>query len=115
MLESVWLRRGQSMVYRVIVTKRAEELIDKLVNYLLLKLKNKQAAFHLLDGIEKIYDRLEDNPLQFPICQDIYLESKGYREAIIPEMEYIIVFHVVNDEVIIMGAFHQLEKYQIKL
>lgn len=103
------------MGYKVIITKRAEELIDKLVNYLLLKLKNKQATFHLLDGIEKIYDRLEDNPFQFPICQDIYLESKGYHEAIIPEMDCIIVFQILNDEVIIMGAFHQLEKYQIKL
>lgn len=103
------------MGYKVIITKRAEELIDKLLNYLLLNLKNKQAAFHLLDAIEKIYDRLEENPLQFPICQDIYLESKGYREVIIPEMDYIIVFQVVNDEVIIMGAFHQLENYQTKL
>ncbi len=103
------------MVYRITITVRAEELIDKLVNHLLFEIKSEQAAVHLLNGIEHVYDRLEDNPLQFPICRDVYLESKGYREDIIPEMDYLIIFQVVNDEVIIMGAFHQLENYQIKL
>ena len=41
------------MGYRITITKRAEALIDKLVKYLLFKLKNKQAGFHLLNGIEK--------------------------------------------------------------
>lgn len=103
------------MGYKIIVTKRTEELIDKLVEHLLFKIKNEQAAVHLLDGIEKIYGRLEENPLQFPICRDIYLESKEFREAIIPEMDYILVFQVVNEAVIIMGVFHQLENYQTKL
>ncbi len=46
------------MVYRLIVTEHADELLDNLVQYLLKRLKNEQAARHLLDGIENVYERL---------------------------------------------------------
>lgn len=41
-----------------------------------------KAARHLLDGIEKLYDRLEDNPFQFTDCRDSFLRSKGFKEAL---------------------------------
>ena len=74
-----------------------------------------QAAKHLLDSIDTIYDRLELNPFQFPECRDAYLTKKGYHEAIVPDMNYIIIFNVRNDIVDIIGIFHQLENYQSKL
>lgn len=42
------------MVYNLILTDRADELIDERVNYLIMKLKNPQAATHLLDEISGI-------------------------------------------------------------
>lgn len=65
------------MTYNVCVTERADELLDNILHYLIYKLKNEQAAKHLLDEIEHIYGRLEENPLQFPICRDIYLGKKA--------------------------------------
>ncbi len=47
------------MVYKLHVTEHADELLDRLVYHLIFHLKNQQAAEHLLDGIGKIYDRLE--------------------------------------------------------
>ena len=61
------------MTYRLIVSDRAEELIDESVNYIVNKLKNPEAALHLLDGISAIYDRLEENPYQFGDSKDNYL------------------------------------------
>lgn len=90
-------------------------MLDHLVEYLLYHLNNDQAARHLLDGVDKLYDRLEDNPLQFPECQDVYLSKKGYREAIVLQMDYIIIFSVVEDVVNVVGIFHQLENYADKL
>ncbi len=108
-------KQGKSMVYKVVVTEHAENLIDKLINYILYNLKNRQAAKHLLDGIESVYDRLGVNPYQFPICRDMYLARKGYREAIVPQMKYIIVFGIQDDVVNVVGVFHQLEAYEQKL
>ena len=103
------------MVYKLIVTEHADELLDNLVYHLLERLKNEQAARHLLDEIENVYERLEENPLQFPLSRDAYLASKGYHEAIVPQMEYIVVFSIKADIVNVVGILHQLENYQRKV
>ena len=51
-------KRGQSMDYKLVISEHADELLDNLVYYLLYRLKSEQAARHLLDGIDGIYDRL---------------------------------------------------------
>ena len=78
------------MEYRLVITEHAEELLDNLIYYLLYKLKNEQAAKHLLNGVENVYERMETNPQQFAISRDSYLASKNYREALIPQMDYVI-------------------------
>lgn len=100
------------MAYKLIVTEHADELLDSILRYLIYQLKNEQAAVHLLDEIKNIYDRLEENPLQFPFSRDAYLANKGYHEAVIGQMNYTIVFSVRVDVVNIVGIFHQLENYQ---
>lgn len=76
------------MVYKLNVTDHADELLDNLVYHLIYRLKNKEAAKHLLDSVESIYDRLVENPYQFPKSRDMYLAKKGYYEAVIPQMNY---------------------------
>ena len=53
------------MAYKLIITEHANVQLDNIVYHLLYRLKNEQAVKHLLDGIEKIYNRLEVNPKQF--------------------------------------------------
>lgn len=103
------------MAYKLIITEKANELLDNSVNYLLKSLNNKQAAIHLLDDIERVYERLEENPFQFPVCKDPYLASKGYREIVIPGMKYILFFSIDKEKVYVLGIFHQLESYQNKM
>jgi hypothetical protein len=50
------------MVYNLIITKRAKELVENIIDYLLNNLHNGSATIHLLDSIEKIYERIENNP-----------------------------------------------------
>ena len=88
-----------------------EQIVETLVNHL----KNKQAAKHLLESIDNIYDRLGDNPFQFAQCRDTYLAKKGYREAVVSQMNYIIIFDIRADVVNVVGIFHQLENYLDKL
>lgn len=103
------------MVYKLIVTERAEEQLDESLYYLIYRLKNNIAAKHLLTCVEKVYDRLEDNPYQFPECRDTYLKSLKYREVIITDMPYLMIIKVVDSTVYVMGVFHQLEDYGNKL
>ncbi len=103
------------MTYKLNITKNADRLLDNIVYHLLYHLKNKQAAKHLLNGIDTIYDRLEVNPFQFPKSKDMHLSRKDYREAIIPQMNYIIIFSINENVVNIVGIFHQLENRSDKI
>lgn len=103
------------MAYKLIVTEHADELLDNILRYLIYQLKNEQAAVHLLDEMKNIYDRLEENPLQFPFSRDTYLANKGYHEVACGQMNYTIVFNIRADVVNIVGIFHQLEDYQKKV
>ncbi len=69
------------MGYKLVISEYADELLHNLIYYLLYRLKNEQAAKHLLDGIDSIYDRLEINPFQFWLSRDNFLANKGYHEA----------------------------------
>ena len=103
------------MAYNLVVTERAEELLDNILNYLVYQFKSGQAAMHLLDEMENLYGRLEENPLQFPLSRDTYLADRGYREAVTEQMYYAIVFRVKTNVVNIVGIFHQLENFRKKL
>lgn len=103
------------MAYKLIVTEHADKLLNNILHYLVYQLKNEPATTHLLDEINTIYDRLEENPLQFPVIRDTYLANKGYHEAVCRQMNYTIVFSVRADVVNIVGIFHQLENYWKKL
>ena len=102
-------------MYNLIITDRADELIDERVSYLIRNLSNPQAATHLLDGISGIYDRLEENPYQFPESKDPYLLRRGYKEAYISDMEYKMVFRIDDNDVYVVGLFHDLEDYVPKV
>ena len=61
------------MAYKLNVTEHADELLDHLVDYLVNNLKNEQAAIHILDIVDSIYDILYENPFQFTEIIDFYL------------------------------------------
>ena len=108
-------KRGQSMDYKLVISEHADELLDNLVYYLLYRLKSEQAARHLLDGIDMIYDNLIENPYQYPLCIDQYLAKKYYRNAIVSQMNYSVVYDIKDNEVNVLGIFHQLENIRDKL
>lgn len=103
------------MAYNLIITEKAEDLLDNLIYHLIYRLKNAQAAAHLLDRIDRIYERLEENPFQFPGSTDVNLLRMGYREAVLTEMDYVIIFRVEESSVYVVGIFHQLENYRKKV
>ena len=103
------------MAYNLIITQRADELIDRLTSYLVKNLKNPDAAARFLDELDTIYIRLEDNPYQFAESKDEYLFMRGYRDALFEEMNYHVVFRVDAQSVYVLGVFHMLEDYAKKL
>ena len=87
------------MVYKVVSTDEMDRLLDNCVLYLLKKPKSEQAAEHLLDGVSEVYSELECNPLIYRISDDPFMKELNYHEAKVPEMDYMIIYKVVDDTV----------------
>ena len=102
------------MAYKLIITEKAEELLDNLIYHLIYRLKNTRAAVHLFDSIDSIYDRLDENPFRFPESRDVNLRRRGYREEVLTDMDYVIIFQIEEVSVYVTGIFHQLENYRKK-
>lgn len=92
-----------------------DRLLDNSVQYLLYKIKNEQAANHLLSEVNEIYDRLEDNPFIYRESQDPFLNALHYHEAKVPEMDYIIIYKIVGTDVYLLGIFNTREDYSEKM
>ena len=103
------------MHYKLVVTNEMERLLDEHVGYLLKEFGSKQAASHLLDGVEEIYDFLEKNPKIYRESQDPFLAAFHYREAKVNGMDYIVVYKILEDMVYILGIFNCLENYSRKM
>lgn len=105
------------MNYKLTITDRAEELLDHILYYIINQLKNPQAAGNLIGEIEHVYSNLEYNPKMYAYSDDTFLKSRGYRKAVIPHYDYVIIFRIDEEtaSVYIVGFFHDLELYKNKL
>ena len=112
---SLFRQQGLSMAYNIYTTEEMEYLLDKSVSYLLNKFKSEQAAKHLLAGVSNIYDTLEDNPFLYRVSDDPYMKSMNYHEAKVKDMDYMVIYKVVDNDVYMLGIFHTLEKYSEKM
>ena len=99
------------MSYNLIISIEAEKQMIAITDYLLLELGSIQAVEHLYREIERIYDRLENNPKQFPFCEDVNLREKQYRKAVLSQMNYTLIFKNVKKNVYIIGIFHDSQNY----
>ena len=103
------------MAYRLVISRNANENIDNIVEYVAEKLSNPHAAAAILDDIENSYGKLEESAEMYPICNDPYLASKGYRKLPLNTHDYVTLYQVDNEEVHIGGVFHSRENYINKL
>lgn len=96
------------MKYKLTITERAEELLDHILYYIINQFRNPQAAGNLIAEIEHVYCNMENNPKMYAYSDDTFLKSRGYRKAVIPHYDYVIIFRIdeVTTSVYIVGFFH---------
>ena len=103
------------MTYRLVITQRAEELLENIILYVAVKLSNKSAAAEILTDVEKVYAKLEYMAETFAFCEDPVLSSRGFRKIHLEHHDYVILFKVEAETVTIEGIFHELENYGKKI
>lgn len=103
------------MAYRLVISRRADEQLDSIIEYVAFRLNNPMAAAAILSDVEAIYRKLREMPESMALCEDPYLASREYHKAILRQHNYIIIFQICEDEVHIAGIFHTLEDYSYKV
>ena len=105
------------MSYKLVVTPKAEELLDNILSYIAYRLRNPQVVGVLLKEIENIHDRLRNSPAIYGYIQEPFFRLKEYRKALVAHYEYVIIFRVDEEskQVYIVGYFHERELYMEKL
>lgn len=95
------------MKYKLIITDRAEELLDNILYYIINQLKNSETASCLLSEIEHVLDNLELSPEIYPYSEDTFLRAREYRKAVIPHYDYVTIFRINKESniVYIVGFF----------
>jgi len=103
------------MLYKLVISERAEMNIDNILDYVVNILKNPGAARAIIIDIEEAYNRLEYMAETFGYCNDRYLADRGYRKIALSGHDYLILYRVEGQEVRISGVFHMRENYAQKL
>lgn len=93
-------------MYRLSITKLANQDLDEIITYISGQLDNSGAAARLLDDIEQCYSQLRENPLMYELCRDQQLAVAGYRK--IPIHSYVLIYKAdsKNSTVTILRLFY---------
>ena len=103
------------MVYKVVVTKDAEEDLDSFIRYLLFEKKNKQAAQSVLDDFEDTIKKLKYVASSLNVCDNPRLQSLGYRRINFQQHRYFMLYRIENDVVYVDDIFHELQDYENRM
>lgn len=86
------------MVYRLIIKPRAENDLAEAITWYESQKSGLGKLF--LDQVEKYLKNIGKNPFQYPS------KRKPYREAFIKMFPYLIIYEVVENEVIVYSVFN---------
>lgn len=97
------------MGYRRRILPRAKEELEEIVLYLSTVLGSPGAARTFLDGFVRQVDALCEHPNMRPLSHLPELAELGYRSA--PVGNYLFLYRVTDDEIVIAHVFHQSQDY----
>jgi len=82
-------------MYTIKITESAENDLLDTARYIAKELKNRMAADHLLDDVDKAINSLKEMPQRHAIVVDEVLANLGFR--FFPVRNYLI-FYVIREE-----------------
>lgn len=97
------------MGYRRRILPRAEAELEEIVSYLSNVLGSHGAAKAFLDDFVSQVDALCEHPYMSPLSRLPELAELGYRSA--PVGNYLFLYRVVDDEIVVAHVFHQSQDY----
>lgn len=103
------------MDYRVVVTKEAEDDLERFIKYLIIEKKSKQAAENLLNDYDVTIESLEHVAGGLKLCDNPRLRRLEYRRINFLNHRYFMLYRIVNNVVFVDNIFHELQDYENKM
>jgi len=100
------------MDYKVVVTKDAEEDLERFVQYLILEKENIQAAKNVLDDYDATIESLKHVAGSLKLCDNPKLRQLEYRRINFLNHRYFMLYRNVEDIVFVDNIFHELQDYE---
>ncbi|MBS1572675.1 MAG: type II toxin-antitoxin system RelE/ParE family toxin [Bacteroidetes bacterium] len=86
------------MDYKLVLKPRAENDLANGIEW--YESKQKGLSIKFLKCVEKYLERIHKNPLHYP------LKKNQYREAFIEKFPYMIIYEVLENEVVVFSVFN---------
>lgn len=103
------------MDYKVVVTRDAEEDLDRFIKYLIFEKESTQAAQNVLNDYDAAIESLKHVAGSLKLCDNPRLRQLEYRRFNFLNHRYFMLYRIVDDVVFIDNIFHDLQDYESKM
>lgn len=103
------------MDYKVVVTRDAEEDLERFIKYLLIEKKSIQAAENVLNDYDATIVSLKHVAGSLKLCDNPRLRQFEYRRINFLNHRYFMLYRIEENVVFVDNIFHELQDYESKI
>lgn len=103
------------MDYKVVVTKDAEDDLERFIKYIIVEKENMQAAENVLNDYDATIQSLKHVAGSLKLCDNPRLHQLNYRRINFLNHRYFMLYRIVDNVVFVDNIFHELQDYENKM
>lgn len=103
------------MDYKVVVTRDAEEDLERFIKYLIIEKESMQAAENVLNDYDVTIESLKHVAESLKLCDNPRLRQLEYRRINFLNHRYFMLYRIVDNVVFVDNIFHELQDYENKI
>lgn len=103
------------MDYKVVVTKDAEEDLERFIKYLIIEKENMQVAENILNDYDATIESLKHVAGSLKLCDNTRLHPLKYRRINFLNHRYFMLYRIVDNIVFVDNIFHELQDFENKM
>ena len=103
------------MGYEVVVTRDAEEDLERFVKYLIIEKESMQAAENVLNDYDATIESLKHVAGSLKLCNNPRLRQLEYRRINFLNHRYFMIYRIVDNVVFVDNIFHELQDYENRM
>lgn len=103
------------MDYKVVITRDAEEDLERFIKYLITEKESIQAVENVLNDYDATIESLKHVAGSLKPCDNPRLHQLEYRRINFLSHRYFMLYRIVDDVVFVDNVFYELQDYENKL